>query len=47
LRSPEFSIDEVAFLLGYANTPSFTRAFRTWTGLAPSEYRTRENDAAG
>jgi len=47
LRSPDFSIDEIAFLLGYANTPSFTRAFRSWTGMAPSEYRTSENGASG
>lgn len=47
LRSPELSIDEVSFLLGYANTPAFTRAFRGWAGLSPTEYRSRERGARG
>lgn len=47
LRSPQLSIDEVSFLLGYANTPAFTRAFKGWTGLPPTEYRSREIGANG
>jgi AraC-like DNA-binding protein len=47
LRSPELSIDEVSFLLGYANTPSFTRAFKEWSGVPPTEYRVRESGASG
>jgi AraC-like DNA-binding protein len=35
----ELSLAEVAFLLGYANQPAFTLAFRRWTGKAPSELR--------
>jgi AraC-like DNA-binding protein len=30
---------EVAFLLGYANPPAFTLAFKRRTGKAPSELR--------
>ena len=30
---------EIAFLVGFANTGSFSRAFRKWTGLPPSKYR--------
>ena len=33
------SISEIAFLLGYADTPSFHRSFKRWTGLTPREYR--------
>jgi AraC-like DNA-binding protein len=33
------SVTEVAFLLGFADTSSFARAFRRWTGSSPSEYR--------
>ena len=34
-----YSITEISFLLGYANTSSFSRAFRSWFGISPSEYR--------
>ena len=47
LRGSDLPIDEIAFLLGYANTPSFTRAFRAWAGVPPSEYRAREVGASG
>jgi AraC-like DNA-binding protein len=33
------SVKEVAALLGYADVSQFTRAFRRWTGLAPTQYR--------
>jgi AraC-like DNA-binding protein len=39
VRDRELSLAEVAFLLGYANQPAFTLAFRRWTGKAPSELR--------
>lgn len=35
------SISEVAFLLGFSEISSFSRAFRAWTGLSPSAYRER------
>lgn len=35
------SITEAAFLLGFTDTSSFCRAFKRWTGLAPSRYRSR------
>ncbi|MDR9467870.1 helix-turn-helix transcriptional regulator, partial [Marinospirillum sp.] len=31
---------DVAFLLGYSEQSSFIRAFRSWTGMTPGEYRT-------
>jgi len=30
---------DIAFLLGYSQQSAFTRAFRRWTGMSPSEYR--------
>ncbi len=33
------SISEVAFLLGFGDVSSFTRAFRRWCGQSPSQFR--------
>ena len=46
LRRPDLDIAEIALLLGYAEQSSFTRAFRTWTGVAPAQWRRRERAAA-
>ena len=42
LGERERAISEVAFLLGFAETPSFYKAFKRWTGVTPAEYRARE-----
>ncbi|HEX4446207.1 MAG TPA: AraC family transcriptional regulator [Polyangiaceae bacterium] len=38
LREGRDSITDIGYLLGFAGVASFTRAFRRWTGKAPSEY---------
>jgi AraC-like DNA-binding protein len=40
------SITEIAFLLGFADTSTFSRAFKRWTGVSPSEYQ-REGAGGG
>jgi helix-turn-helix protein len=39
LNRPEMDLTEVAFLLGYEDSNSFYRAFRTWEGTTPSQLR--------
>jgi AraC-like DNA-binding protein len=39
LGERHLAIDEVAFLLGFAETSTFYRAFKRWTGITPGEYR--------
>jgi AraC-like DNA-binding protein len=39
MEQARVSITEMSFLLGFADTSSFTRAFRRWTGKSPRDYR--------
>jgi AraC-like DNA-binding protein len=38
LDEGRLSVTEIAFLLGFADTSTFSRAFRRWTGSSPSAY---------
>lgn len=42
LAASDAPLKAIAFDLGFAEQASFTRAFRRWTGQAPSEYRKRQ-----
>ena len=39
LKNKNLSVKEVAYLLDYADSSSFIRTFRRWTGLSPEKYR--------
>ncbi len=39
LAQPQRSIVEIAYLLGFSEPSTFSRAFKRWTGQAPAEYR--------
>ena len=38
-KNPEMTTEDVAYLLGYSEVSSFSRAFKKWTGKTISEYR--------
>jgi AraC-like DNA-binding protein len=38
LEQGRTSVTEIAFLVGFGDTSSFSRAFRRWTGLWPRAY---------
>lgn len=39
LRDPQCSLAEISHLLGFADTSSFNRAFKRWTGITPGQFR--------
>jgi len=39
LRIPGMSITQLAFLLGFADVSSFSRAFKNWYGVSPSQFK--------
>lgn len=39
LRDAQYSLAEVAFLTGFSEQSSFTRAFKRWFGTTPASYR--------
>jgi AraC-like DNA-binding protein len=41
LEDPRHSVTDVTFLLGFSQQSAFTRAFKRWTGMSPSDYRAR------
>ena len=40
------SITEITFLLGFSGQSAFTRAFRRWMGVSPTQYRAKPRAAA-
>jgi len=43
LEDTNAGIDEIASCLGYTKQANFTRAFRRWSGVSPSEFRGRSS----
>src|SRR6185295_9927965 len=41
LAEARYSISEVSYLLGFGAASSFTRAFRRWEGISPSEFQAK------
>ena len=47
LKSARFSVEEVAYRLGYSDAANFRRAFKRWESVPPSTYRARLRQAEG
>jgi AraC-like DNA-binding protein len=43
LEASDDKLEVVAATVGYANAAIFSRVFKRWVGLAPGEYRGRED----
>jgi AraC-like DNA-binding protein len=41
LESGAVTIQELAYTLGFQSTAAFSRAFRRWRGVSPSEWQSR------
>ncbi len=39
LAETTYSVTEISFLLGYTDTSAFSRAFRRWHGVSPTQAR--------
>jgi AraC-like DNA-binding protein len=48
VREADFTMAQIAWLLGYERSESFTHAFRRWTGRSPTQVRSAANaESAG
>lgn len=45
IHDSKFSITEIAFMLGFAETSSFSRAFRNWFDASPTEFRSLSSNS--
>ncbi len=39
LKAGEYTLAQIAFLVGFADQSNFARAFKRWTGMTPGEFR--------
>ncbi|WP_290796418.1 AraC family transcriptional regulator [Flavihumibacter sp. UBA7668] len=43
LENDNFSLKDIGHMLGYTEQTAFLRAFKRWTGLSPSQYKSKTN----
>ena len=46
LREQDTSMTEIAFLLGFSESSAFSRAFKRWMGVSPTQYRNEKRGHA-
>jgi AraC-like DNA-binding protein len=47
VQQSSLSITEITFLLGFSDTSNFTRAFKRWEGVSPTDYRRQASTVSG
>lgn len=47
LKRPETPINEIAAMVGFSGPSGFNRAFKSWTGQTPGEYRSQALEGLG
>ncbi len=47
IAQPHLSIGEISYLLGFGSQTNFTRAFKSWMGVTPREYRSQQASQTG
>lgn len=47
LLDESLSLGEIGYRIGFADLPSFSRAFRRWTGIPPGQFRRRMGRMSG
>ena len=43
IEDPRRTVTDITFSLGFSQPSAFTRAFKRWTGLSPSDYRAKSS----
>jgi AraC-like DNA-binding protein len=46
VTDPSMQLTQIAYLLGYSDSTSFSKAFRQWYGCAPSRFRKQQEQVA-
>ena len=41
IRDKHTSINEITYLLGYSDPANFSRAYKRWTGMTPTQSRAK------
>jgi AraC family transcriptional regulator len=44
LRFSDMAIFDIADEAGYGDMPAFSKAFKRWSGISPSDYRNRSSE---